>query len=47
MNGSSLGFTGAFVRLYPGGTENLIILATVFGSIPNRRAASRWLKPST
>jgi hypothetical protein len=30
----------------PGGTENASILATVRGSIPKRRAASRWLTPS-
>ena len=29
-----------------GGTENTSILATVRGSIPNRRAASRRLRPS-
>jgi hypothetical protein len=29
-----------------GGTENASILATVRGSIPKRRAASRWLTPS-
>jgi 2-polyprenyl-6-methoxyphenol hydroxylase-like FAD-dependent oxidoreductase len=29
-----------------GGTENFTILATVRGSIPNCRAASRWLSPS-
>jgi hypothetical protein len=46
MNGSSFGRTGGFLRRYPGGTENTIILATVRGSIPNRRAASRWLNPS-
>jgi hypothetical protein len=46
MNGSSFGLAGGFVRRYPGGTENFIILETVFGSIPNRRDASRWLKPS-
>jgi hypothetical protein len=30
---------------YPGGTENVSIFATVRGSIPYRRAASRRLKP--
>ena len=34
------------LRRYPGGTENAIILATVRGSTPKRRAASRWLNPS-
>jgi hypothetical protein len=33
-------------RRYPGGTEKTIILATIRGSIPNRRAASRGLDPS-
>jgi hypothetical protein len=46
MNGSSFGRAGGFFRRYPGGTENTIILATVRGSIPNRRAASRRLNPS-
>src|SRR5713226_7960697 len=46
VNGSSFGRFGARLRRYPGGTENTIILATVRGSIPNRRAASRWLRPS-
>ena len=46
INGSSFGRAGGFRRRYPGGTENTIILATVRGSIPNRRAASRRLKPS-
>jgi len=31
---------------YPGGTENASIFATVRGSIPKRRAASRRLTPS-
>jgi hypothetical protein len=39
------GFLGRLPR-YPGGTENASILATVRGSIPKRRAASRWLTPS-
>ena len=47
MNASSFGRTGGFVRTYPGGTENVIILLTVRGSIPNRRAAARLLNPST
>jgi len=29
-----------------GGAVNFIILATVRGSMPNRRAAARWLNPS-
>src|SRR5271170_1214756 len=46
INGSSFGFVGAFLRTYPGGTENFIILFTVRGSSPNRRAAARSLRPS-
>ena len=40
------GSVGGRLRRYPGGTENASILATVRGSIPKRRAASRWLIPS-
>ena len=47
VNGSSLGRTGGFLRRYPGGTEKASIFATVRGSMPNRRAASRRLNPST
>ena len=47
VNPSSLGRTGGLLRRYPGGTENRSIFATVFGSIPNSRAACRWLIPST
>src|SRR3984893_18103737 len=46
-NGSSLGRAGGRLRRYPGGTENASIFATVRGSMPNRRAASRRLIPST
>ena len=46
-NGSSLGRAGGRLRRYPGGTENASIFATVRGSMPNRRAASRRLVPST
>src|SRR5271170_315084 len=46
-NGSSFGRAGGRLRRYPGGTENASIFATVRGSIPNRRAASRRLSPST
>ena len=46
-NGSSLGRAGGRLRRYPGGTENASIFATVRGSMPNRRAASRRLTPST
>src|SRR6056297_4250909 len=37
--------TGAF-RRYPGGTENVIILATISREMLKCRAASRWLMPS-
>src|SRR4051812_2315002 len=47
VNPSSLGRTSGLLRRYPGGTENRSIFATVFGSIPNSRAACRWLIPST
>jgi len=46
-DGSSFGRAGGQPRRYPGGTENKSIFATVRGSIPNRRAASRRLSPST
>ena len=46
-NGSSFGIAGGPLRRYPGGTENTSIFATVRGSIPKRRAASRRLIPST
>src|SRR5258705_7852520 len=46
-NGSSFGRAGGRLRRYPGGTENASIFATVRGSIPKRRAASRRLIPST
>src|ERR1700686_302436 len=45
--GSSFGRAAGRLRRYPGGTENASIFATVRGSIPNRRAASRRLIPST
>jgi hypothetical protein len=45
--GSSFGRAAGRVRRYSGGTENASIFATVRGSIPNRRAASRRLSPST
>src|ERR1700726_706695 len=47
VNGSSFGRAGGRLRRYPGGTENASIFATVRGSIPKRRAASRRLSPST
>src|SRR5271165_6561454 len=46
-NGSSFGRAGGRPRRYPGGTEKASIFATVRGSIPNRRAASLRLSPST
>src|SRR5437868_1189697 len=45
-NGSSFGRAGGRLRRYPGGTENDSIFATVRGSMPKRRAASRLLIPS-
>jgi len=47
MNGSSFGRGGGFDRRYPGGTECFRIFETVFRSIPNIRAASLLLIPST
>src|SRR5512133_3345492 len=44
--GPSFGRAAGWLRRYPGGTENFSIFATVRGSMPNRRAASRWLIPS-
>jgi len=46
VNRSSFGRAGGRLRRYPGGTENASIFATVRGSIPKRRAASRRLTPS-
>ena len=46
VNGSSFGRPGGRLRRYPGGSENASIFATVRGSIPKRRAASRRLTPS-
>jgi hypothetical protein len=43
---TSFGRAGGRLRRYPGGTENASIFATVRGSIPKRRAASRRLTPS-
>jgi hypothetical protein len=40
-------YTADLLRRYPGGTEKRSIFATVFGSMPNTRAACRWLIPST
>src|SRR3954452_12752847 len=47
VNASSFGRKGAFVRRWPGGTEKASILRTVLRWMPKRRAASRWLSPST
>ena len=47
VNPSSFGRGAGWLRRYPGGTENANILATVRGSTPNTRAASRLLIPST
>ena len=46
VKGSSFSRFGGWRRRYPGGTENDSIFATVRGSMPNRRAASRRLIPS-
>ena len=46
-SGSSLGRAAGLLRRYPGGTEKRSIFATVFGSMPNTRAACRRLIPST
>jgi hypothetical protein len=47
LNASSFGRAGRRLRRHHGGTENASISATVRGSIPNRRATSRRLSPST
>ena len=47
VNGSSFGRAGGLPRRYPGGIENASIFATIRGSMPNRRVASRRLVPST
>src|SRR4051794_1369189 len=44
---SSLGRGRGLVRRKPGGTEKASILRTVLRWMPKRRAASRWLSPST
>ena len=36
VNSSSFGRNGAFVRTYPGGTENFSIFETVLALMPNR-----------
>jgi len=46
-NGSSFGLSGGPSRRYPGGTECFWIFDTVLLSIPNNRAASLLLIPST
>src|SRR5579862_5962752 len=47
VSGPSFGFSGGFVRWYPGGTENRHILAIVSRLSPNTPAASRRLCPSS
>ena len=47
VNPSSFGLAGGDRRRYPGGAENVHILSTVVRAMPNRRAVSRRLRPST
>ena len=45
--GASFGRFGGWRRRYPGGSECRSIFLTVPRAMPNRLAASRWLRPST
>ena len=45
--GASFGRFGGWRRRYPGGSECRSIFLTVSRAMPNRLAASRWLRPST
>ena len=45
-SGPNFGFSGGFVRVYPGGNENRHIFSTVSRFSPKTRAASRRLCPS-
>ena len=47
VNGASFGRFGGWRRRYPGGSECRSIFLTVARAMPNRLAASRWLRPST
>ena len=44
---ASFGRFGGWRRRYPGGSECRSIFLTVSRAMPNRLAASRWLRPST
>ena len=45
--GASFRRFGGWRRRYPGGSECRSIFLTVSRAMPNRLAASRWLRPST
>ncbi len=45
--GGQFGRFGGWRRRYPGGSECRSIFLTVSRAMPNRLAASRWLRPST
>ena len=47
VKGASFGRSGGWRRRYPGGSECRSIFLTVSRAMPNRLAASRWLRPST
>ena len=47
VKGASFGRFGGWRRRYPGGAECRSIFLTVARAMPNRLAASRWLRPST
>ena len=47
VKGASFGRFGGWRRQYPGGSECRSIFLTVARAMPNRLAASRWLRPST
>ena len=47
VKGASFGRFGGWRRRYPGGFECRSIFLTVSRAMPNRLAASRWLRPST
>ena len=47
VKGASFGRFGGWRRRYPGGSECRSIFLTVSRAMPNRLAASRWLRPST
>ena len=47
VKGASFGRFGGWRRRHPGGSECRSIFLTVSRAMPNRLAASRWLRPST